>query len=57
MTKDELKLEYAIKRLKKEYEKALKLKFIHKPLAYAIYQTWKYYDVYEKGRKNVQSSE
>ena len=55
MTRDELKLEHAIKRFEKEYKKALENKWVIRPVAYALYQTWKYYD--EKERKNVQSSE
>lgn len=51
MTKEERKLENAIKHLKKIYSEACKWEHIDKPLAYAIYQTWKYYDCYETPRK------
>ena len=33
------------------YDFAVKLKIIKKPLSYALYQTWKYYDEREKERK------
>lgn len=38
-------LEKAIEMLKKEYEKARTRKFIHSPLAYALYQVWKKADM------------
>lgn len=41
-------LEEAIEMLKKEYEKAKKLRYVHSPLAYALYQVWKKADM--KGR-------
>lgn len=37
--------EKAIELFKQEYEKALKLEYIKKPLAYAIYQVWKIVDM------------
>lgn len=37
----------AINELKKQYEKAKKLDFVKKPIAYALYKTWKIFD--EKG--------
>lgn len=39
-----MRLETAIKFLKAEYEKAKLLKFVHNPLAYALYQVWKMAD-------------
>ena len=33
--------------LKKQYARAKKLDFVKKPIAYALYQTWKMFD--EKG--------
>jgi len=33
-----------IKLLELEYERALRLEFVRKPLAYALYQTWKKVD-------------
>jgi hypothetical protein len=37
-------LEKAIKMLKEEYEKAKKQEFVQKPLAYALYYTWRNVD-------------
>mgnify|MGYP003292560188 CR=1 FL=1 len=37
-------LEKAIELLKAEYEKAKKQPFVQKPLAYALYHTWKKVD-------------
>lgn len=34
-------LDQAIKLLKEEYEKASKLKWVHNPLAFALYEVWK----------------
>lgn len=34
----------AINELKKQYERAQKLDFVKKPIAYALYQTWKIFD-------------
>ena len=39
-----MRLETAIKFLKAEYEKAKLLKFVHNPLAYALYHTWRQVD-------------
>lgn len=39
-----------ISRLTKEYEKAKELKFVRKPISYALYNTWKWSDRYEKAR-------
>ena len=44
-------LEEAIKLLEAEYERAKKLKYIKKPLAYALYQVWKMADR-QKRRKS-----
>ncbi len=40
----DLKLDNAIKYLQKQYDKALKIDYIKNPLAWALYQTWKYVD-------------
>lgn len=37
-------LEQAIELLKQEYERAKALKYVKKPLAYALYQVWKIAD-------------
>lgn len=45
-----MNIDEAIEMLKAEYEKAEKQKHIHKPVAYALYQTWKEAD--RKRRKS-----
>ncbi len=37
-------LDQAINHLKKEYERAKGLAYVNNPLAWALYQTWKYFD-------------
>ena len=37
-------------RLAKEYEHALVTKWVRKPLSYALFQTWRWCDTYEKER-------
>ena len=36
-----MKLETAERLLRKNYERALSLKWVHLPIAWALYQTWK----------------
>ena len=55
MTRDEQKFERAIKRLKEEYDRAVKMEFVRKPMAWALYYTWKYYDVKEKDRRETKA--
>ena len=50
MTKSENKYQKAIKMLAYEYCKAQAMAFVHKPMAYALYQVWKYFDEHEKPR-------
>lgn len=45
-----MSLEEAIEMLKTEYEKAMKQKYIRKPLAYALYQVWQKADK-KRGRQ------
>ena len=40
-----------IKRFLENYEKAKNKKLINKPISYALYQTWRWVDTYEKPRK------
>lgn len=40
----DIKLDNAIKYLQEQYDKALKIDYINNPLAWALYQTWKYVD-------------
>ena len=48
-----MKFETAIKLLKEHYERAKKLEYVHNPVAFALYQTWKEVDSmkYEKQRE------
>ena len=39
-----MRLATAIKLVETEYEKAKKFKFVHNPLAYALYKVWKMAD-------------
>lgn len=39
-----MKIENAIKYLYKQYEKAKTMEYVKKPLAWALYQTWRYVD-------------
>ena len=43
-----LVIDDVIKEFKEKYEYALKQKYIHKPMSYALYQTWKKIDKTEK---------
>lgn len=42
-------LEKAIKMLESEYERATRLEFVHSPLSYALYQTWRNVDIGKEG--------
>jgi hypothetical protein len=37
-------LDKAIQFLREQYERAKRIEFIHKPLAWALYQTWRHVD-------------
>lgn len=39
-----MNLDKAVELLKKEYERAKRLKYVRKPLAWALYQVWKLAD-------------
>ena len=39
-----MKIETAIKYLHKQYAKAQTMEYINNPLAWALYQTWRYVD-------------
>lgn len=45
-----MKLSTVITRLTKEYEKAKKDKHVRKPMSFALYQTWRWTEIYEKER-------
>ena len=36
-----MKIETAINKIQKEYERAKNLEFVRNPMAYALYQVWK----------------
>lgn len=38
--------------LEKQYDTALSLRFINKPISYALYQTWKHFDSIEENRND-----
>ena len=44
-------IEAAVEMLRSEYDKAVKSEFVNKPVAYALYQTWKAVDAKEKSRE------
>ena len=48
MTRNEQRYQKAIKMLAEEYRKAQAAAYVHKPMSYALYQVWKYFDAYEK---------
>jgi len=50
MTRSEHKYQKAIKMLAEEYRKSQALAFVRKPMAYALYQVWKWFDENEKPR-------
>lgn len=50
MTNDEKDLLKAILELTKEYQSALKSKYIFKPMAYSLYKVWQHWDKKEHNR-------
>lgn len=50
MTRSEQKYQKAIQMLAEEYRKAQASVYVAKPLSYALYQVWKYFDTHEKPR-------
>ena len=54
---NEYTLEQAIENLKCVYEKAEKMECVFKPVAWALYQTWRFADQFEKPKvKSVDKS-
>lgn len=51
MKREQKKLENAFKHLEKIYNNACENDNVNKPLSYALYHTWKYYNCYEVSRK------
>ncbi|WP_295094682.1 hypothetical protein [Ruminococcus sp.] len=50
-------IESAIKYLHEQYDKALKMDYIKNPLAWALYQTWRYVDKGNGARKSGEQNE
>ena len=50
MTRSEQKYQKAIKMLGEEYRKAQAAAYVHKPMAYALYQVFRWFDANEKPR-------
>ena len=46
-----ISIERAVNTVIQNYKKAKDLKFVRKPISYALYQTWKHYDAIEKERQ------
>jgi hypothetical protein len=42
--------ERAIRKFNEFHDKAVKLSYIEKPISWALYQTWKWFDKKEKSR-------
>ena len=56
MTRNEPLLEKAIESIRTEYAEAKKRDYIHKPLSYAIYQTWKMVDKIEREKNEKEKA-
>ena len=50
MTRSEHKYQKALKMLAEEYKRSQTMVFVRKPMAYALYQVWKWFDENEKPR-------
>lgn len=48
-----MKFETVVKRLTKEYNKVKDKPKVKKPIAYALYQTWKFVNIYEREREEL----
>lgn len=60
MTRSEQRYQKAIKMLAEEYRKAQASVWVEKPISYALYQVWRYFDTHEKSRlaeSEVQSAD
>jgi len=55
MTRSEQRFQKAIKMLMEEYRKAQAYVWVEKPLSFALYQVWKYFDIHEKSRLREKS--
>lgn len=52
-----MRLNKAIKMLKDAYITGQTMVWVRKPMAYALYQVWKYFDEYEKPRYQKKETE
>ena len=50
MTRSEQRFEKAVKMLNEEYSLAMASCSVNKPMAYALYRVWRYFDKNEIGR-------
>lgn len=57
MTRCEQTLSKAVKMVTEEYRKALSQVSVRKPMSYALYQVWRYFDQHEKSRLAERSEE
>lgn len=57
MKRKEISLEEAINMLREEYEQAKEMEFVHKPVSYALYQTWARIDGIEHVRYKLETIE
>ena len=55
--KEQEKLTKAIVWLTTEYERALQIDFVNKPIAWALYNTWKHFDNLYNRQGNLTESE
>ena len=52
MDKEKKRIGDAMILLYEEYKKAKNMKHVQKPISYALYQTWQFYDRIEKKKKD-----
>ena len=50
MTRTEQRYQKVIKMLAEEYRKAQSYAWVRKPMSYALYQVWRYFNAHEKSR-------
>ena len=50
MTRSEQRYQKVIKMFAEEYRKAQASVWVEKPISYALYQVWRYFDMHEKSK-------
>ncbi len=55
MSRSEQKYQKVLKMISDEYRKAQESTWVRKPMAYALYQVWKWFDQHEKPRSQQES--